>query len=467
MPPKNRNKKSGKGKPSAVVDALSTEEMSKDQLEEHVVRLREELDREREERSYFQLERDKIRGLWEISRRRLEEAEAELRDSVRQRDEAAERHRVEITVYKQKLKHVLSEQHDAVCEMKTDAISSSSLIRDRNAGSELDLQRQLRDLQAAGEQKMIQEHGAAKELQLKHQAELMRLGNEYERQIHELEMSFHQRAHSLMQAEVRKRSAAVSEVEQRMKSHMESLMEEHDRVLRKGEEYFSRIQRNQQEELDRWKGELKKLQNQKLRWEKKISAAQQENQRLKTTLQEVQQKLPELHRRLQEHQHSKQRMEEYRAQQKLVDQELRDLTVEHELLLQAFHKVQQERDELLRRQTQSILDVQQRSGLKKILLQRKMEALSQTLEKKEAQLSAALSVCSVEPTARSNAAHKLQEILESKRTAMEALQLDLDQGAQQLLRPLQDDVEVAVVPPLRSPSRPAEPVPEEPGPDRW
>ncbi|XP_043968962.1 dynein regulatory complex subunit 4-like isoform X2 [Gambusia affinis] len=435
-------------------------------LEEHVVRLREELDREREERSYFQLERDKIRGLWEISRRRLEEAEAELRDSVRQRDEAAERHRVEITVYKQKLKHVLSEQHNTVCEMKTDAVSSSSLVRDRNAGLELDLQRQLRDLQAAGEQKMLQEHGAAKELQLKHQAELMRLGNEYERQIYELEMSFHQRAHSLMQAEDRKRRAAVSEVEQRMKSHMESLMEEHDRILRKGEEYFSQIQRNQQEELDRWKGELKKLLNQKLRWEKKISAAQQENQRLKTTLQEVQQKLPELHRRLQEHQHSKHRMEEYRAQQKLVDQELRDLTVEHELLLQAFQKVQQERDELLRRQTQSILDIQQRSGLKKILLQRKLEALSQTLEKKEAQLSAALSVCSVEPTARSNAANKLQEILESKQTAMEALQLDLDQGAQ-LLRPLQDDVEVAVVPPLLSPSRPAEPVREEPGPDRW
>lgn len=31
--------------------------------------------------------------------------------------------------------------------------------------------------------------------------------------------------------------------------------------------------------------------------------------------------------------------QEYRAQQKLVDQELRDLTVEHELLLQAFQKV--------------------------------------------------------------------------------------------------------------------------------
>lgn len=68
------------------------------QLEEHIVRLREELDREREERSYFQLERDKIQAFWEISKRSLEETKAELRNRHREREEAEERHRVEITV---------------------------------------------------------------------------------------------------------------------------------------------------------------------------------------------------------------------------------------------------------------------------------------------------------------------------------------------------------------------------------
>ncbi|MEQ2213789.1 hypothetical protein XENOCAPTIV_021023, partial [Xenoophorus captivus] len=70
--------------------------------------------------------------------------------------------------------------------------------------------------------------------------------------------------------------------------------------------------------------------------------------------------------------------------------------------------VQEERDELLKRQTESILDIQQRSGLKKILLQKKLAAVTETLEKKEAQLSTALSVCSIEPTARSNAVSKLE-----------------------------------------------------------
>ena len=66
MGPKKKGggkKKSAKAKAvkaPTLVDGVSTEEMTKEQLEEHIVRIREELDREREERNYFQLERDKV-----------------------------------------------------------------------------------------------------------------------------------------------------------------------------------------------------------------------------------------------------------------------------------------------------------------------------------------------------------------------------------------------------------------------
>lgn len=68
------------------------------QLQEHITRLRKELDREREERNYFQLERDKIHTFWEITRRQLEEKKAELRNKDREMEEAEERHQVEIKV---------------------------------------------------------------------------------------------------------------------------------------------------------------------------------------------------------------------------------------------------------------------------------------------------------------------------------------------------------------------------------
>ena len=47
--------------------------MSEEQLKENIAHLRSELDHEREERNYFQLERDKINTFWEISKKELED----------------------------------------------------------------------------------------------------------------------------------------------------------------------------------------------------------------------------------------------------------------------------------------------------------------------------------------------------------------------------------------------------------
>ena len=91
------------------------------QLEEHIVRLREELDREREERNYFQLERDKVNTFWEITKRQYEEKKAELRNKEREMEEAEERHQVEIKVYKQKVKHLLYEHQNNITELKAES----------------------------------------------------------------------------------------------------------------------------------------------------------------------------------------------------------------------------------------------------------------------------------------------------------------------------------------------------------
>lgn len=85
------------------------------------MRLRDELDREREERNYFQLERDKIHTFWEISKRQLEESRAELRNREREMEELGERHSVEIKVYKQKVKHLLYEHQNQISELKQES----------------------------------------------------------------------------------------------------------------------------------------------------------------------------------------------------------------------------------------------------------------------------------------------------------------------------------------------------------
>ena len=56
------------------------------------------MDREREERNFFQLERDKVTTFWDITKRQFEEAKATIRNKERELEDAEEKHQVEIKV---------------------------------------------------------------------------------------------------------------------------------------------------------------------------------------------------------------------------------------------------------------------------------------------------------------------------------------------------------------------------------
>ena len=62
------------------------------------MRLKDELDTERAERNFFQLERDKVNSFWEISQKQLDEARATIRNKEREIGDGEERHQVEIKV---------------------------------------------------------------------------------------------------------------------------------------------------------------------------------------------------------------------------------------------------------------------------------------------------------------------------------------------------------------------------------
>ncbi len=79
-----------------------------------------QLHREREERNYYQLERDRLSTFWEGTKRQLEEGRAEARVKDRELEEAEERHQTEVKVYKQKVKHLLYEQEHNLAELKAE-----------------------------------------------------------------------------------------------------------------------------------------------------------------------------------------------------------------------------------------------------------------------------------------------------------------------------------------------------------
>ena len=89
---------------------------------------------------------------------------------------------------------------------------------------------------------------------------------------------------------------------------------------------------------------------------------------------------------------------------------VRTAAVKRVVMFDEMHGVQtqEERDELYQKFVSAIHEVQQKSSFKNLLLEKKLSALTDTLEKKEAQLNEVLSASNLDPTALTVVTRKLE-----------------------------------------------------------
>ncbi|XP_022535228.2 dynein regulatory complex subunit 4 [Astyanax mexicanus] len=426
MPPKKKGGKTAKGKKSpTVVDGLSTEEMSKEQLEDHIVRLREELDREREERNYFQLERDKIHTFWEITKRQLEEKKADLRNRDREMEEAEERHQVEIKVYKQKVKHLLYEQQNSIAELKTEGVVTTKLLQKEHADLENDLRKGIRNLKVDIKEQELSSENLIKSLKLKHDEEITKIRNDFERQVREIEAKYEKKMLALRQEQDLRRKTEIEEIEERKNCHINTLIQNHEKAFSDIKTYYNDITSNNLALISTLKENEREMKNKEKRLEKEMAKVLRENKQLTEPLQKATEEATELRKQLANYNKDKNSLAGARARIKVAEKEIKDLKWEHEVLEQRFSKVQQERDELYQKFTKAIQEVQQKSGFKNLLLERKLAALTDSLEKKEAQLNEVLAASNLDPTALNVVTRKIEEVLDSKNIAIKDLQYEL------------------------------------------
>ncbi|XP_039619335.1 dynein regulatory complex subunit 4 [Polypterus senegalus] len=427
MPPKKKKgKKSAKGKKTpTVVDGVSTEEMSKEQLEEHIVRLREELDREREERNYFQLERDKIHTFWEITRRQLEEKKAELRNKDREMEDSEERHQVEIKVYKQKVKHLMYEHQNNTSELKAEGVVAMTIAQKEHSSEENELRKGIRALKIDIKEQELGNENLVKNLKLKHDEEITKLQSDFERQVKEIEVKYEKKMRVLRDELDLRRKNEIHEIEERKNSQINTLMKNHEKAFSDIKNYYNDITLNNLALINSLKEQVEELKKKDERLQKEMTEAQLQNKKLTERLQKAREEVAELQKQLANYKKDKASLANTKARLKVANKEMSDLKWEHEVLEQRFSKVQSERDELYQKFVKAIQEVQQKSGFKNLLLERKLLALTETLEKKEAQLNEVLSASNLDPAALTVVTRKLEDVLDSKNTAIKDLQYEL------------------------------------------
>ncbi|KAM4743707.1 dynein regulatory complex subunit 4-like [Anableps anableps] len=225
QPPKKKDtKKPETVKPPTLINGLTKDEITKEQIEEYVVQLREELEREREERNFFQLERDKMKSFQEVTDRKLDEVKAELKNLEKAIEDDEAHHQMEIKVFKQKMKHLLCEHYNTVSELEADTLASAEVLQDEQNQLEADMCKKM--ITILVDMQELSSEDIFKEIRLKHDEEIIAAREKWERQLAETAAKNNAEIQELQQEQDNIMKSVICERELLWKSHFHNLTED-------------------------------------------------------------------------------------------------------------------------------------------------------------------------------------------------------------------------------------------------
>merc|ERR1711935_161293 len=222
-----------------------------------------------------------------------------------------------------------------------------------------------------------------------------------------------------------RRRTEIHEIEERKNGQIHALMKNHEKSFSNIKNYYNDITLNNLALINSLKEQIEEMKKKEERLEKEIAEAMSQNRKLKEPLQKARETNDELKRQLANYEKDKRCLKNSQTRLAAQKEEMKELKWEHEVLEQRFQKLQAERDNLHANFVSSVQEVVQKANFKKLLLERKVVALADSLEKKDAQLNEILAASNLEPAALAVVTRKLEDVLDAKNAAIKDLQYEL------------------------------------------
>jgi hypothetical protein len=285
-----------------------------------------------------------------------------------------------------------------------------------------------------------------KEIELSHQDYLKSLKQEQDRRITVLRQEFERHAKELQQKYERKRKAFRDDLEARRKQdtqkieerknlHIAQLMTAHEKAFGEIKNYYNDITHNNLDLIKSLKEEVSEMKKKEAQDEKLMFEISQENKRMSEPLKRALLDVEKLRKNIRVYQEEKVELRTAKAQLLVLEQEYATLSWEFEVLQQRAAQVARELEEL----TTQFHDVQQKTSLKNLLLEKKMHALTLQLEQKDAELNEVLLHAKLDPAIVDRVKGRLEDIMANKAEDLRELEAEMAQVSK-----LQQDLATAM-----------------------
>eukprot|EP01064_Diplonema_japonicum_P038005 TRINITY_DN9079_c0_g1_i1.p1 TRINITY_DN9079_c0_g1~~TRINITY_DN9079_c0_g1_i1.p1 ORF type:complete len:493 (+),score=144.08 TRINITY_DN9079_c0_g1_i1:80-1480(+) len=414
-----------KGKGAATEQPGGTAEAGQLELGKQLEDVTEALEKAKKLRNYFQTERDRINKFWGISKRELDRAKYELRNSDREAEEMEEKHQVEMKVYKQKVRHLLYEHKVQLQELqeKSEAQLGES---EKTHGTTLhklkDQQRDLKsnysEVQNTHVEDINNERNMARSMlstqQTHHDKFILDMQQKYEEKL------------ELLRAELElRRRAETHEIEERKNEHIKELVQKHEAAFQEIKEYYNDITSNNLDLIKSLKEEvsnMKKNENYNIKLMYEIA---QENKKLKEPLYKAEREVESLRHNLANYEKDKMSLRNAKSRLTVLENQFKELSLEHEKKRELFDQTKDDRDKLAERFKDSLKTMNEHANRKNKSVSEKLDKLKESIQVKDANLGSVLQAANLEPVALDIVTRKLEDMLETKNRAIKDLHFEV------------------------------------------
>ncbi|CAE7557834.1 DRC4 [Symbiodinium pilosum] len=398
--PEIMGKKGGKKKaldPEAAKrqEAAENEERRRMEMIREAKRLRENCEREESHFHQFLMEREKINYFWIVEKKTLTEKQADLRNKQRELQDLEERQQIELKMFQQRLKHLRYHQQDEVVELKTDAELSLKLQEDHHRITEAEIKKDQRALKMEKKESEVAQQDFTRMLKLEQDQKILELRHEFDRKARDMQQKYELRMKTIREEMEKQRRKQIQKIEESKNAQIEQVMKKNQLDFTEIKVYYQEITVSNFDSIKRLKEDYATIKKDENDDAKKMYDLEQRSKQLKEPMKKANQDVERLEQEKEAYKEDKKRLAQVKEKIKQSETLLKRMEFQHEVLQQQLAQVTSEREDLYTKFQQAIYDVQQRSGLKNLILEKKIDTVEEALETTEAQITELLASANV------------------------------------------------------------------------
>merc|ERR1712093_734920 len=325
-----------------------------------------------------------------------------------------ERNQIELKMFQQRLKHLRFHQQDEIVELKTDAELALKLSQDQHRLTEAEIKKDKRTLKVMMKEAEVAQEDFIRMLKLEQDQKILELRQEYDRKARDLQQKYGLKTKTIRDDMENVRKARIAKIEESKNQHIARCMQKNGKDFQDIKVYYGDITSSNLDLIKRLKEEHAEIKKRESADAKQMFDLQQKNKQLSEPLRRAHQDVDRLQDELRMYEMDKKKLNEVKEKIKDSERMLNRMQFQQEVLHQQLEHVGDERDSLYSKFQNAIYEVQQKSGLRNLFLEKRLDAVEESLEVTDAQVSELLISANVDRATAGGISAKLDQVIQYK-----------------------------------------------------